>query len=279
MDWRFSAFLVALISILFGFTWATGEAGICDAPHVKAVLADHGKDGALSCFDFWLNRYQTLVGAFTAIGAAWYAGMLVRRQITKSDEQLRLASQQFAAQVIPDFEKRYIELVFIKSEIDTFYNSAAEIRRQIKTAVIDFNLSEDKTYSDFIVNAYTAVRSESEKALSRIDLLESTFHSFISRSGPIVFGPNATQEVAEIAKSMPCIISDYRLVVTSLRAASNRSSTADRNHYFRQATESEEARRFFGVYPPVNTNHLDTDISTFLKSIRILRDRLETTAC
>ncbi|MCJ2128202.1 hypothetical protein [Methylobacterium sp. E-045] len=81
MDWRFSTFLIAMLAILFGFTWAASEPGMCGSPYVVKVLADHTKDGALNCFDFWFNRYQTMLTGFAALIAAIVAVVATRKQV------------------------------------------------------------------------------------------------------------------------------------------------------------------------------------------------------
>ena len=52
--------------------------------------------------EFWLNRYQTLIGGGAALYAAWYAGRWVRRQIqhAREVEADRLARESYAARAV-----------------------------------------------------------------------------------------------------------------------------------------------------------------------------------
>ena len=91
MNWRFSTFLLFLFSLLFGFTWATSQDGLCHSKFVLDVLAQKNKDGALNCFDFWLNRYQTLIAAFITLVTAGIAAYLVWEQLVANRTQARAA--------------------------------------------------------------------------------------------------------------------------------------------------------------------------------------------
>ncbi len=51
------------------------------------------KDAA-GCAEFWLNRYQTLIGAVVAVCAALYAGYWVKRQLAATGEQIKLQREQ-----------------------------------------------------------------------------------------------------------------------------------------------------------------------------------------
>jgi hypothetical protein len=91
MEWRFSTFLLVLLALLVGFSIAPINETMCSSEYVLGVLRDHSKDGALNCFDFWLNRYQTLVGAIVAVGAAAIAWIAVQQQVAVARKQLDLA--------------------------------------------------------------------------------------------------------------------------------------------------------------------------------------------
>lgn len=68
------------------FDWA---AWVCRAP-----AADAGKPlaaGLIACAEFWINRYQTLVGAIVAVGAAYVAWVAVRKQIEVGRAQIAIA--------------------------------------------------------------------------------------------------------------------------------------------------------------------------------------------
>lgn len=70
MDTRTSLFVVSLFAFVVAFGWATSEHGLCDYDLVRSVLAERSKDGAVSCFDFWFNRYQTFAAALIAFATA-----------------------------------------------------------------------------------------------------------------------------------------------------------------------------------------------------------------
>ncbi|TXN38739.1 hypothetical protein FV232_01120 [Methylobacterium sp. WL30] len=133
MDWRFSLFLLAMLGLLLGFSWGTSEGGLCSAPYVAKMLAEPSKDGALNCFEFWFNRYQTLIGVLGAVGAAAVTWVGVKQQINRLDEQVKFARVQFASNYLADLRERIsvvekIQLEFRQlciwvGEIDTSFKN------------------------------------------------------------------------------------------------------------------------------------------------------------
>lgn len=95
--------------IFFVFMQISIESVCWDIDVVKKAKIDE----AIGCFDYWLNRYQTLVGALVAIGAAWYAGRWVRKQIKRTDEQIRISQEvnvnEYRAYVRLDFSSVVLE--------------------------------------------------------------------------------------------------------------------------------------------------------------------------
>lgn len=87
MDWRFSTFLLVLFALLAAFSVAPIEEVMCNSCYVKGVLKETGKDGALNCFEFWFNRYQTLLGVLVALGAGWLTWQGARGQVAAANQQ------------------------------------------------------------------------------------------------------------------------------------------------------------------------------------------------
>jgi hypothetical protein len=69
---------------------------VCAADVVTDALA---KKGAFTCFEFWLNRYQTLLAGMIALFAAGLAFYAVRKQVTAAIEQVKVT----AGLIAPDF--------------------------------------------------------------------------------------------------------------------------------------------------------------------------------
>lgn len=135
MDWRFSTFILFLLAMLIGIPWATSETGICSSKFVLDVLKQETKDGALNCFEFWFNRYQTLLGAAVALGAAWYAGRWVKRQIEKTDQAMALTRSQIAASILPDLEKKARGIDSILAMLESMEEHASSISRKIDSVL------------------------------------------------------------------------------------------------------------------------------------------------
>lgn len=77
----------AAVFCLAAFDWMDGACRLPAGEDGKILTKN-----AWGCFEFWLNRYQTLLSAGVAVGAAWYAGHWVKRQIILGRKQLAAAN-------------------------------------------------------------------------------------------------------------------------------------------------------------------------------------------
>jgi len=87
---------LALIATIVAFVlaiWWVGEAVTNTGPMHRPEFG---------WAEFWLSRYQTLIGAGAALYAAWYAGRWVQRQIhdARRAEIDRLARESYAARAV-----------------------------------------------------------------------------------------------------------------------------------------------------------------------------------
>ncbi|UYW34296.1 hypothetical protein [Methylorubrum extorquens] len=73
MNWRFSLFLVLLFGLLVAFSLAPWNEFLCKQPLVVDLLKQNNNDGAIGCFEFWFNRYQTFLAAIIAFCTALVA--------------------------------------------------------------------------------------------------------------------------------------------------------------------------------------------------------------
>jgi hypothetical protein len=89
MEWRVSVFILALFAFAFGLTWATSDVGLCAAGSVYEALKT---SGGPNCAEFWLNRYQALIGAAVTFGAAVIAYVAVQQQVRVARRQLDAAT-------------------------------------------------------------------------------------------------------------------------------------------------------------------------------------------
>lgn len=88
---------------------------MCSTPYLKAILADRTKDGAVNCFEFWFNRYQTLLGAVLALIAAWIATIPARKQLREMSRQSAASARQSMVELASalETEAEIIQLVSI----------------------------------------------------------------------------------------------------------------------------------------------------------------------
>lgn len=78
--------------------------------HLCGVAQDAGSrplsTGGLACTEFWLNRYQTLIGALVAIGAAIVAYNGVKLQIASAEKQVRISNRQSSISLLEIMNER-----------------------------------------------------------------------------------------------------------------------------------------------------------------------------
>jgi len=114
--------LICLLGAAIGLLVATGR---LDACALAVIGTDRQVGGPLLCkFEFFLNRYQTLVGSLIALGAALYAVSPVWRQ-------LRLVSVQAATDLLPHLHQEASE---IAADVACLA-SASKIENQLRAAL------------------------------------------------------------------------------------------------------------------------------------------------
>ncbi|MFG5120827.1 hypothetical protein [Methylorubrum sp. POS3] len=125
MNLRVSLFFVSLIGLLVAFSLAPWDDFLCKQPFVVDLLQQKNKDGAVGCFEFWFNRYQTLIGTFAAVGAAAAAWLASQGQISAAKHQAQVGQQQYAAAALPVLEMLYNKM-----------NEADSAVTQLKSALL-----------------------------------------------------------------------------------------------------------------------------------------------
>jgi hypothetical protein len=192
MDWRFSTFLLFLFALLIGMPWATSDTGLCSSEYVLGVLRDHTKDGALNCFDFWLNRYQTLIGAVVAVGAAAFAWFGINKQVAVANGQAQIAGRQASIALIEVLNNKAGYAVSLFNSVEAIVQCDTRLREYIRLSEQAFDDMIDasgnpqilkKIYSDSyagIVRSYPKIIKNMEDA---IDKAEPALKNIIISSG------------------------------------------------------------------------------------------------
>lgn len=155
--------------------------GLLSGSHLCGVALEKGASdpgmrpigsGALACTEFWLNRYQTLIGAVTAVFAAAFAWRGVALQVASSERQVAIGRRQSAIALI-DVLNRHT------SEVSALANWVEKTCRTGKTVL---------TQSIIIANALKAMATNIEDPMklskiydSRFDLSSKSHSSAVER--------------------------------------------------------------------------------------------------
>jgi hypothetical protein len=114
-------------SAVYALPYMFGACFVAPAP--KDMLFDNPTVG--DCVEFWLWRYQTIVSAFVALGAAVYAGSWVREQIRASDRQLAASRQQIAAAAADRLLHRSGQIADLAGLLNSIASGYSGIKRDL----------------------------------------------------------------------------------------------------------------------------------------------------
>ena len=91
--WLFAGVMVILPLM---FVASSVEPYVCG---LKIVASEIEKGNAANCFEFWVNRYQTMVSGVTALSAAFVAYLAAKAQIRHAEslEESRRQTEEYAA--------------------------------------------------------------------------------------------------------------------------------------------------------------------------------------
>ena len=91
----------AVILVIIGLLGLLMAAG-CDSGTYPSKMES---GGPFSCAEFWLNRYQTLIGGMATLLAAWVAFAAISSQMAQTEhlENKRLSQEAFAARSVLPF--------------------------------------------------------------------------------------------------------------------------------------------------------------------------------
>jgi hypothetical protein len=96
MTRKVAAIALCAVALLASVLVFVNAIGACRAEGVSIAVI---RGDAASCFDYWLNRYQTLLAGSFALAAACVAGYFVYMQVTETRGQTRV----MLGDVAPDF--------------------------------------------------------------------------------------------------------------------------------------------------------------------------------
>lgn len=129
----------------------------------------------MGCFEFWINRYQTLLGAGAAIFAAAVAWAGVSGQIEKANEQIFISQQQLAASALDLHVRRIADLRQIDSTLSIAASNANEGRKWISAAINSINncFKSEHNTKQWVINSQ--VCAERQRVAKADEYIENAF--------------------------------------------------------------------------------------------------------
>lgn len=119
---RDEGFAAALLAMAVGGAIALAIANditapLCAAAKIETAAPDKIEFG---CLEFWLNRYQSLIGNILTAAVAGITLLWISRQLVAADQQAAIASSVALRTVVDEFEEHRKALVEIRKEADEY---------------------------------------------------------------------------------------------------------------------------------------------------------------
>lgn len=164
MNWRVSTLALTMFGLLIAWTWATSRDGVCSA----AVFLNGLKElDPLNCAEFWLNRYQTLIGAVVAVGAAGFAYHGAILQASKAAEQVKIATSQAVFGYIDAIFKREKSIYGLYISIHEFHKSVVGLTTEVRN--LQDSIEIIKTINTAEINDFISANNVNTDKFDRLN--------------------------------------------------------------------------------------------------------------
>lgn len=180
----------ALFALVIGGAIAIGiaidvTAPLCDAAKIKSMAPDKIEFG---CFEFWLNRYQTMLAGAAALGAAGASVFYLRKQIAQVEQhrqdQIRReraaartvlpialgAICQYAMQSIQSLKERHAGQASEPANVPT--EALEQLVATVRTLEIEHVLPFAKIAQEIQVHNARISGGKSNRPMSQVDFHE-----------------------------------------------------------------------------------------------------------
>ncbi|WP_128755038.1 hypothetical protein [Methylobacterium sp. GXF4] len=229
---------------------------------------------AVGCFEFWFNRYQTLIGAIAALAGAGIAWIGVRKQIDKADEQISVASRQSSIAILPVLDQR------TESAIKAFRSAVALEAFHFdmyRVSGIAFARTKDahKRYhsSERWPQLIGVIRESFVEYKSRVDAFDGCLGEMTKELARGLGGPSFRQAGQDLWICAINILNTHRAALTMLApfAADKIMTKEELFRHLAEAASFDDAN--FGVLDGIYAKSLE-EISKEVMIMQTERDRI-----
>lgn len=145
---------VAAVFCLAAFDWTVWACRLPTGEEGKVLTPGVG-----GCIEYWLNRYQALIGALVAIGAAAFAWRGVVMQVASAEKQVRIGRRQSAIALIEVLNSNFDNVRGLSSEIRLINERDKDAKHYRKVAIrilreMKENISDPRLVRDIYANKY-----------------------------------------------------------------------------------------------------------------------------
>lgn len=145
---------VAAVFCLAAFDWTAWACRLPPGEEGKVLTPGVG-----GCAEYWLNRYQALIGALVAIGAAAFAWRGVVMQVASAEKQVRIGRRQSAIALIEVLNSNFDNVRGLSREIRLINQRDKDAKHYRKVAIrilgkMRENISDPRLVRDIYADNY-----------------------------------------------------------------------------------------------------------------------------
>ncbi|MFB0490240.1 hypothetical protein ABIE45_002826 [Methylobacterium sp. OAE515] len=199
---------VAVVFCLAAFDWITWACRLPVGEEGKVLTPGFG-----GCIEFWLNRYQTSIGAVAALIAGFAAWQGAMKQVARADAQIVLINKQTAIdriQYINERLKPVEDLIYNINGIKTWLNSAIDAMPVLREAAFDISKAaeaEDWSHIQIHANQYEPILKDADDKIAVAKRMIDAMHA-IARDATL---PESIRD--DLRKTIFNIVETYNMTV------------------------------------------------------------------
>ncbi|MET3483168.1 hypothetical protein [Methylobacterium sp. 1973] len=211
---RWAPWAGMVLLILLAAALETSMEGVCwDKDTARAAKIDE----AAGCFEFWFNRYQTLIGALVTLVAAGIAWIGLKRQLERADEQIDVARRQGLIALLPALDQRAENATRVYSLAAALGMNAIRTKEAARTTLqYAFALRQNFESNTNLAADIYVYRHQVERYRVEISAFSERIEQFTIEWHRGLFGPDGRYHCEKIWASLTGVLDTHQDAMNKL---------------------------------------------------------------